>query len=451
MKTIAGFGWFIISLQCCAQSYFQQQVNYKIDVKLDDVKHEITAFETIEYINNSPDELNYIYFHLWPNAYKNINTAWAKQMLEDGNTLFYFSKEEDKGYIDQLDFRVNDKPVLLMIDSSNIDIARVILNERLKPGEKITLTTPFHVKIPNGMFSRMGHEGQQYQITQWYPKPAVYDKKGWHPMPYLEQGEFYSEFGTFDVAITVPKNYVVGATGDLQDEEEKKWIDQKANETLARDTFPNTDDFPASDTAIKTLHFKQENVHDFAWFCDKRYNVIRSRVDLPHTHRTVTTWALFTNGQAKLWKKATAYINDALYNYSLWNGDYPYNNCTAVDGALSAGAGMEYPNITVINATSNAFDLDDVITHEVGHNWFYGVLGSNERDHAWMDEGINSYNEYRYIKKKYPNSSVFGERKPKRDFFNINRYSHVYQGYITYLYSAAQNVDEPCDQPAAKY
>lgn len=452
LRSLNSLMFLFIASQCFSQAYFQQEVNYKIDVKLDDVKHELNAFETIEYLNNSPNEISYIYFHLWPNAYKDLNTAWAKQLLENGNTSFYFSKEGDKGYIDQLDFKVNGSPVLLIMDPQRIDIGKIILAETLKPGGKITITTPFHVKIPNGMFSRMGHERQQYQITQWYPKPAVYDKEGWHEMSYLDQGEFYSEYGSFDVAITLPKNYVVGATGDLQDEDEKRWIDQKAMESLAYEKFPLTDTFPSSDVQTKTLHFKQDKVHDFAWFCDKRYNIMKSEVELPHTHRKVTTWSLFTNKQARLWKNSTKYINDALYHYSLWNGDYPYNNCTAVDGALSAGGGMEYPTITVIGQTHDAFTLDRVITHEVGHNWFYGILGSNERAHAWMDEGINTLNEIRYIRTKYPNSTLLGE-KPTRatNMLDLTRYPNNHEGYLLYMYAAAQNIDEPCSLPADKY
>ena len=105
------------------------------------------------------------------------------------------------------------------------DICKIILNEPLKQGDTIIITTPFHIKIPKGVTSRLGHIGELYQITQWYPKPAVYDRTGWHQMPYLDQGEFYSEFGRFEVSITLPANYVVGATGNLQNEEEMKWLD----------------------------------------------------------------------------------------------------------------------------------------------------------------------------------------------------------------------------------
>lgn len=451
-----------------AQTYWQQEVNYTINVKLDDVKHELNADASIEYINHSPNTLPFLYFHLWPNAYKNNKTALGKQCLENGKLNFIYAKDEDRGYIDGLDFKVNGQPVKMEYCGDSIDICKLFLNEPLAPGGKITITTPFHVKFPLGEYSRLGHIDQQYQVTQWFPKPAVYDQNGWNQMPYLDQGEFYSEWGSFDVSITVPKNYVLMATGDIVDgDAEYKWLEEKAKETKAKDfvatkeTVKNgklvrtpiyNDSFPASDAETKTLRFKQTNVHDFAWFCDKRYNVQKSEVELPHSKRKVTTWTFFTNGEAKTWAKSTEYINDALYYYSKWNGDYPYNHCTAVDGALSAGGGMEYPNITVIGHVGDMFTLETVIMHEVGHNWFYGILGSNERMHAWMDEGINSANENRYIKTKYPDRLLIGSNAgPLGNMFDLNDYMHKAQYELAYIVNAKRNLDQPTDFPSYEY
>ena len=203
--------------------YWQQQVNYRIDVALNDQENTLDGFERLEYTNNSPDTLKFIWFHLWPNAYKNDKTAFSDQLLENGNTKFYFSDKEERGYINRLDFKVNNITAATEDHPNYIDIIKLILPTDLAPGQRITITTPFHVKLPFNI-SRGGYDGQSYQATQWYPKPAVYGKSGWHPMPYLNQGEFYSEFGNFDVRITVPKNYVVAATGELQDEEEKSWL-----------------------------------------------------------------------------------------------------------------------------------------------------------------------------------------------------------------------------------
>lgn len=442
-----------------SKEYFQQEVNYIINVKLDDVKHELHGDISIEYINNSLDELSFIWFHLWPNAYKNNHTALAKQLIDEGNRGFYFASEEERGWIDGLDFKVNGQSVRMEYHPEHIDICKIILNAPLKPGERITITTPFLVHIPIGKFSRLGHIGQQYQITQWYPKPAVYDKYGWHPMPYLNQGEFYSEWGSFDVFITLPKNYVVGATGDyVNGEEEIAWLNKKAEEAKTLEKFPYNTEFPPSSTELKTLHLRQTNVHDFAWFADKRYYVVKDEVELPYSKRKVTTWGMFTGPEGELWQKSAKYVADAIYYYSLWNGDYPYSHATAVDGALSAGGGMEYPNVTVIGKMSDAHSLDRVIAHEVGHNWFYGILGSNERDHAWMDEGINSFNEARYMNAKYPKDSItlVADRKkisPNIDIGKLLGLKNIEENIfdLGYRFQAAQKKDQPCDLPSAEY
>ncbi len=299
-----------------SQKYFQQEVNYKIDVRLNDSIHEFTAFETVEYINNSPDNLEFIYFHIWPNAYSNNQTALAKQKLESSYKSL-FKNEKLRGYIDSLDFKVDGKSVKWEYDSEHIDICKINLNKPLKACEKIIISTPFHVKIPKGVTSRLGHIKQSYQITQWYPKPAVYDKYGWHRMPYLNQGEFYSEFGSFDVSITLPKNYIVGATGDLQNAKEIEWMDSLVDKTAKIDSFDRKDNtFPESSKEFKTLRYTQSNIHDFAWFADKRFHVLKGEREMPSTGKKVTIWALFLNKEAHLWKKSLEYIGDALYYYS---------------------------------------------------------------------------------------------------------------------------------------
>ncbi|MBA3681263.1 MAG: M1 family metallopeptidase [Bacteroidetes bacterium] len=434
------------------QTYFQQEVNYKIDVKLNDVTHVLSANEEIQYINNSSQSLSYIYFHLWPNAYKEHSTALAKQLLIHKKTDFYFSKQEERGFIDSLNFKVNGKEIKWEIDKEHIDICKLILNEPLRSLDTLIITTPFFVKIPDAKFSRLGHTGQAYFITQWYPKPAVFDIEGWHQMPYLDQGEFYSEFGSFDVKITLPKNYLLSATGDRIDaENEEYFLNEKVKETLERldkDDFRKDDmDFPESAKETKTIRFKQFRVHDFAWFADKRFNVLHDQIEVPNTKRTVDTWIYFTNKNFKLWKNAINYVNESTIFYSYLNGDYPYNHVTAVDGTIMAGGGMEYPNITVIGDMSNEFDLDITIAHEVGHNWFYGILGNNERDHPDMDEGINSFYEMRYMRAKYPDkklSDLIGTKENSR-IFGINKVAYWREKEMAYFFSAKARNDQPLD------
>lgn len=356
-------------------AYYQQEVNYKIDVKLNTESKTLSAFEQITYINHSPDTLRKIYFHLWPNAYQS-GTDLARQLKEDGNTFLYFSEEGYLGKIDSLSFSVDNQTAELQ-KTDKKDIAILQLNAPLLPGDSIFITTPFRVQIPYGEVSRLGHLDSSFQITQWYPKPAVYDGE-WHAMPYLNQGEFFSEFGNFEVAIEYPNNYQIAATGDLSD------ISKTKNTTI------NT--------------YKIENVHDFAWFADKHWIIEESKIKLPNSGRIVKTYTKYRPENADIWRNSVKDVDSAIYYYSLWVGDYPYSVCTAVDGGLTAGAGMEYPTITVLGGEATATDLEQVIIHEVGHNWFYGILGSNEREHPWMDEGINSYYERRYYEEVNPSN-----------------------------------------------
>ena len=436
--------------------YWQQRVDYRIEVTLDDQTHRLYANLAFDYTNNSPHTLDSLYLHVWPNAYKDGTTALFQQLNGQGTKIAMMDTSA-LGYIAQLDFKINGKPVSWSYNPKNIDIVGIKLNESLKPGKSLTLTTPFTVKIPSGSISRLGHIGQSYQITQWYPKPAVFDRKGWHAMPYLNQGEFYSEFGSYDVSITVPKNYVLGATGERQSAEDVAFMDSLAAHTqtnltsiIALPSGALRDSFPASSKEWKTVRFTQDNVHDFAWFTDKRYKVLKGSVKLPHSGRTVTSWALFTPANALLWKNSIEYLNDGTYYYSQWNGDYPYTAVTAVDGTISAGGGMEYPMITVIGNSSTARDLEVVIVHEVGHNWFYGILGSNEREHGWMDEGINTANEMRYVATKYPNNKDFSDILAGGRL-HLNDLNHHDQGDIMYRVLAAINADQPIQTHSASF
>ena len=392
------------------KDYFQQEVNYEIEVTLNDAKHELKGIVRLEYVNYSPDNLSSIYFHLWANAYQSTETAFAKQQLRIGQTKFQFADPEDRGGYTAIAFLHDGKDLSYNYHPEHADIVEVLLPTALATGERINIEIPFTIDIPNS-YSRFGHVGESYQMTQWYPKPAVYDVNGWHAMPYLDLGEFYSEFGSFDVRITLPKNYVVGASGTLQTPEEVAFLQEKVVETAAylesggaekvsREEARKQDEFPPSSTEMKTIRFTAENVHDFAWFADKRFRVLKSQVELA-SGRKVDTWAMFTRAEDWLWKKADEYVDRSVLWYSEQVGEYPYPQATAVQSALSAGAGMEYPMITVIGYSGDDQSLDIVITHEVGHNWFYGILGSNERDFAWMDEGLNSFYEAGYNKKYY--------------------------------------------------
>lgn len=444
------------SFSLLAQStrpYFQQEVKYTIDVRLNDRRHALSANISIEYLNNSPDTLRELWFHLWPNGYRDCTTALCKQKLESGSTALYFSEPEERGYIDSLDFTTNGRKLDWKYDARHKDICLITLAAPLPPGQRTTIATPFYVKIPDAKFSRLGHAGQAYAITQWYPKPAVYDRYGWHPMPYLDQGEFYSEYGSFDVTITLPSNYVVAATGELQTLSEIEALNSRAQaERYASEDSP----FPESSTTTKTIRYLQDSIHDFAWFADKRFQVSKGEVILPKSGRKVTTWTMYSGKDQPVWKESIRYLNQAVLFYSEKVGEYPYAHCTAVAGPLSAGGGMEYPMVTIIGRMSNPFDVDVVIAHEVGHNWFYGILGSNEREHPWMDEGLNSSLESRYVLHHYPvekygNVNQLSNQLPAPKLLRLNRFNYEESNLFTYQIAASIHTDQPIELPSDQY
>lgn len=430
--------------------YFQQEVNYKINVTLDDKQHILNGAIDMEYINHSPSELNEIWIHLWGNAYKNQKTAFAKQQLVNGKKRFFFAEDEDMGYFANIDFKIDGTTATWSLDKKNPDIALLKLSSPLKSGEKINISTPFSLKIP-ASFSRLGHVGESYQMTQWFPKPAVFDNRGWHPIPYLDQGEFYSEFGNFDVSITLPENYVVGATGVLQTESEKIFLQKqvaKSKQILDTIKTKGSANFPASSSKTKTIRYIAQNVHDFAWFADKRFYVTHEIASLENGQK-VDCYAMFTDFERELWKKGAFYVKRSVEYYSKHVGNYPYPHATAVQSALSAGGGMEYPMITVIDKAGDDKTLDIVITHEVGHNWFYGILASNERNHGWMDEGMNSYYEERYTAEYYPKVKKENEEKKKGFSLNITLDDKVEE--LGFQWFARQALDQPCAMHSADF
>lgn len=406
MKYICLFiPFFLLSLSANAQDagYFQQDVHYAIDVQLNDQDHLLEGQLRLDYTNNAPQSLDTLYFHLWANAFKSPSTAFGQQMVQQhGDTEFYFAPEKDRGGYSRIDFLQADQPLRWNYHPEYQDIAILRLPTALESGASIQLQIPFSIKIPY-CFSRFGRVGQSYQISQWYPKPAVYDREGWHPMPYLNMGEFYSEFGSFDVRITLPQNYVVGATGSLQTPEEQQFLDSLADRTrqmIQKNTLPQETDSITSSQHLKTIRFTAENVHDFAWFADKAFLYDRQEI-LAGNGQPVLSQVFFRPSEAELWQNACFYLGESTRFFSKCLSPYPYPQITAVSGAIEAGEAMEYPMITVVGEMPDGRSLDLTIAHEVAHNWLYGILGFNERDHPWLDEGLTSYYENRYERKNY--------------------------------------------------
>ena len=353
-------------------NYWQQKADYDIQVQLIDTLHQLKGLVQITYQNNSPDNLSELYVHLYPNAYSSKKTALSKDKATMGDVDFYFAKQSDMGYIKNIDFLVNGTTVKWSLDAKHPDIAHITLNEPLISGSKCIITTPFLVKLPK-LNSRSGYLDGMFAVTQWFPKIAAYDKSGWHAMPYLEKGEFFDEFGDYKVNIALPEKYKVAATGVLQ------------KETLQ--------------DGKKTLIFEQKNVHDFAWFASKKFIVIEDTMTLPSGR--IIQLKTFSLSEDNSFSHANDYIQKAILHYSTLVGEYPYDVCTVVEGEQGSGSGMEYPMVTIIESQTSPTVVEEVIVHEVGHNWWQGILASNERLSPWIDEGINTYYEKRYYQGSY--------------------------------------------------
>ncbi|NPA34251.1 MAG: M1 family metallopeptidase [Chlorobi bacterium] len=444
---------------------------------MDDEQHRLLGSMTLIYHNNSPHSLDTLYFHVYPNAFRDNTSAYAREQMEAGNLEYLFADKDERGALYGLAFEVNGEPVPWEL-TDDPDIVKVPLPEPLKPGNSVTISTPFEVKIPYA-FSRLGRDGHSYAITQWYPRIAVFDHEGWHLLPYRDIGEFYGEFGTYEVEIVVPSNYVVLATGVLKTETERQWLNQRINWTnetikklreLAKKDETKHDKFidslkktPPSSKTKKRLRWVAHNVHDFAWFADKRWFVQKSQVTLP-SGKVVDTWTAFLPQNYQSWDSAVLYIDSSLYYFSLWIGEYAWPQATAVEGPLKAGGGMEYPMITIISpGLTSRYMVERVIAHEVGHNWFMGMFGINERIYPWMDEGINSYYEWRYMESRYGyDNTSLSNKKIKTTMGQIKIKSDKLPNASVYYTSALASefasellrsfgLDQPLNLRAEKY
>lgn len=384
------------------EPYWQQQVNHVIDVTLNDLAHTLEGSETIKYINNSPDTLHFIWFHIWPDAFRNDQSAFSEQLLVNGRTDFYFSDKEQRGYINRLHFKINGTIARQEEHPQYIDIIKVILPSPLTPKSSIVITTPFFVKLPHN-FSGGGHINQAYQVTQWYPKPAVYDHKGWHPMPYVDQGDPYNEYGDYDVRITLPGNYIVAATGELQNEDEIAWLKQRSASMQGfskndDETFPKgkklsqkhaiTDTgFPASSLHTKTLRFMQSNIQDFVWFADKRFIVETDSV-MNHPTGIIRMYSYQLPGNAKEWTNNIQYIKNAINKRNEWLGPYPYRAISAVE--VEAGTSKDYRGVISLRIARGS-SPEQMLTRGVGVNWPSAGVSTNGGVHPWMHEAMNSF------------------------------------------------------------
>ncbi len=380
-------------------SYWQQRADYAIRASLDTATHTIAGRETIRYTNRSPDTLRYIWLQLDQNIYREDSRAgvltppgarFAGGGFVGGYTI------EELAAVRRSGAQTSRKTPLTM--TVNGTMGRVELDEPLVTGGTATFEIAYHFQIPEHGSDRMGREqfpeGWLYEIAQWYPRLAVYDDvRGWNTEQYLGQGEFYLEYGDFDVQLTVPRSFIVVSTGTLLNPAEVLTATERARlaqatksdhtvPIVAKNEVGRASTRPTGATPMLTWHFEAKNVRDVAWAAAPNFIWDASGWE------GVLIQSLYPLEANSDWQNSTAYARHSIQHYSEKWFHYPYPVATNVGGLVG---GMEYPMIVFCEDRGGGRGAFSVETHELGHQWFPMVVGSNERLYAWMDEGFNTF------------------------------------------------------------
>ncbi|WP_339839661.1 M1 family metallopeptidase [uncultured Flavobacterium sp.] len=376
--------------------YWQNSANYKLTANLNEAAKQIDGSVEMTYINNSPDQLGFIWMYLDQNLF-------AKDSRGNAVVPVSGSRNGAKGE----EFDGGQKVSKVMVDGKAVKYEitdtrmKIYLNNALKPnGGKAKVSMDFSFVSPEYGSDRMGYlptkNGTIFTIAQWYPKVAVYDDvRGWNTQPYLGAGEFYCEYGNFEISITVPSNHFVVCSGEITNasqvmsaSEQANWA--KAKESEATVMVRSSDDLAKlSANGTKTWKFKMTNSRDVAWASSSAFIIDAARINLPSGKKAmaISAYPVESEGQ-KAWSRSTEYTKASIEGYSKRWFEYPYP--AAVNVAGNEG-GMEYPGIVFCKYTSKGSSLWGVTDHEFGHAWFPMIVGSNERQFAWMDEGFNTF------------------------------------------------------------
>jgi peptidase M1-like protein len=373
-------------------AYWQQRVDYRISAKLDPVRNELQGSETIHYVNRSPDALPYLWMFLEQNMCEpgSVTNRLNQPPLVFLGSVFDFSCKTFHGGLTLEAVRNLGRELPREVFGTTM---RVDLPKPLPPGGVIDLEIRWRFPVPDYGGGRMGHDGTLYELGQWYPRMAVYDDvRGWNHEPYIGAGEFYLEYGRFDVSITLPATYVVAATGRLQNPLTVLTATQRARLARAR-TSDSTIAIITADEAGDaaktrpstngnlTWRFSADSVRDFAFAAAPNFRWDASGYKGIYVHT-------FYRPQAELWTEANHMVREAVKYYSEQWYPYPYAHISSIEGPIE---GMEYPMMTFDPAGPVRTDLQWVLAHELGHQWVPMIVGSNERLYPWMDEGFNTF------------------------------------------------------------
>lgn len=360
-----------------SQNYWQQAVNYKMDIDFDVTSDQFSGEQVLVYTNNSPDTLYKVFYHLYFNAFqpgsmmdvRSRTIADPSKKIED---RIYNLKENEIGYHKILSLKQNGKKLTYEIEGT---VLEVLLTDPILPKSNAKFEMKFESQVPLQVrrCGRDNKEGIRYSMSQWFPKVAEYDRSGWHAHPYIAR-EFYSPWGDYEVNIQIDENYMIGATGFLQN----------PNQIGYGYDAPNSEGKKGKNGKLN-WKFKAENVHDFVWAADTNYVHDIVQVDgQPTMH-------YFYQNKPEVernWKELQTIMTKAIPFMNDNFGKYPYSKYSIIQGG---DGGMEYPMATLIVGTISLKGLVSVSIHEMMHSWYQMILATNESYFPWMDEGFTSY------------------------------------------------------------
>ncbi|NLG63290.1 MAG: M1 family metallopeptidase [Candidatus Cloacimonetes bacterium] len=407
----------LLALLFAAQAdtaYFQQDIAYRIEATLDEGTDVLTARARLDYTNNSPDTLDSLYFHLELNAFR-PNSAWARRELEYGERRFQDLGPDDHAFERITAIRVGDTPVRPEYRGApDSTVVAIALPQPLPPGARTTVMIDWQTRLATEP-RRQGRRGRHHDFAQWYPRIAVYDHTGWATRPLLPQGEFYGEYGTFDVTLDVAADQVIGATGVPVEGDPgwaaaraggpEPWLKRDAYDAPAPQPLGLLDDAPAE--GRKRVRWYAEDVHHFAWTANPDYIYEGGRIG------DVAVHVLYQPGDTA-WDDGVAveHTKNAIAFFSDLFGPYPWPQITNVH-RIEPG-GTEFPMMIMDGSAS-----EGLIVHEIAHQWVHGIFGNNEWREGWLDEGFGSfltnwYFEAKGVPPSMWDSSLEGIRRMER-------------------------------------
>ncbi len=350
-------------IQAEAQSDWKQSLRYNFHVTFNQPEKSLDALMKLQYINHSPDTLSFIWFHVWPNAYRNDMTFYSDQLLENGDTRFYFSSKDQKGYLNRLNFRVNGTLAVIQDHPEYIDVVKLILPKPLLPGDSITISSSFHLRLPFN-FNGNGYSAHHFELRNWYPEPAVYDRHGWHPMPFLVQGGAYHEGADFVVEIEAPPAYLIaaGATADT-----------------------------ISHSAVSNLYrFSVENANSFAWVADNHY-LLKTDSMATADGRKICVQYFFNATNSIAAVQVFAQTKTEMKQLSEWLGP----NIPATLSIIQADpmADQNFTGLICIGSKTNGWQA--ALRKALVGQWFQTILITDQRKQPWFSKGFINYYDQR--------------------------------------------------------